>query len=216
MYTEVRDGFRSVSYLLRDPDTSPTQTQLTDATKVRKRLTDAFTQYSIAATRLRDLPTTSPTQTQLQKQVYAQSMSFLHIHMLPLKSLPKILKHATPDGPSHRSSRSIDGHLAPPSANYRRNSSSPLAAIRSEAASSESAISSLETEEKELRERLIVLEEQKFMVGEMMADAQRRRKFEEVEALARNIEDLGIEINGVMGQLGQLQIGFEEAFLGVR
>ena len=199
--------------VVRDPETPPTQTQLSDATKVRKRLTDAFTQYSIAAQRLRDLPTTSATQTQLQKQVYAQSMSFLHIHMLPLKSLPKILKHATPDGPSHRSSRSIDGHLAPPATNYHRSSSSPLAAIRSDAASSDSAVSSLEAEEKELRERLIVLEEQQFMVGEMMADAQRRRKFEEVEALARNLEDLGIEIDGVTKNL---QTGFDEAFLGVR
>lgn len=136
--------------------------------------------------------------------------------MLPLKSLPKILKHATPNGVSHRASTSIDGHLAPPSAYPRRNSSSPLAAIRSEAASSDSAISSLEAEEKELRERLIVLEEQKFMVGEMLADAQRRRKFEEVEALARNVEDLGVEIDGINSGLQNLQVGFEEAFLGGR
>lgn len=140
-------------------------------------------------------------------------MSFLHIHMLPLKSLPKILKHATPDGPSHRSTRSIDGHLAPPPSNHRRSSSSPLAAIRSEAASSESAMSSLEAEEKDLRERLIVLEEQKFMVGEMMADAQRRRKFEEVEALARNVEDLEIEIGQLTKQIGNLH--FEDAYLGI-
>jgi len=74
-------------------------------------------------------------------------------------------------------------------------------------------MSSLEAEEKDLRERLIVLEEQKFMVGEMMADAQRRRKFEEVEALARNVEDLEIEIGQLTKQIGNLH--FEDAYLGI-
>lgn len=62
----------------------------------------------------------------------------------------------------------------------------------------------MEAEEKELRERLIVLEEQKFMVSEMMADAAKRRKFDEVEALKGNLVDLGTEIDSVQGMLGQL------------
>jgi rabenosyn-5 len=135
-------------------------------------------------------------------------MSFLHIHMLPLKSLPKLLKHATPT--------TVDGHLAPPADGHR--SKSPLAAIKSDSnapsVSSDSAISSLEVEEKELRERLIVLEEQKFMVGEMLADAQRRRKFEEVEALGRNVEDLSKEIDGLQKMLGHLDIAVQTSFLG--
>jgi rabenosyn-5 len=134
--------------------------------------------------------------------------------MLPLKSLPKLLKHATPtDG---HSATTVDGHLAPPADGHR--SKSPLAAIKSDSnapsVSSDSAISSLEVEEKELRERLIVLEEQKFMVGEMLADAQRRRKFEEVEALGRNVEDLSKEIDGVQKMLGNLDFAVEKAFLG--
>ena len=70
--------------------------------------------------------------------------------------------------------------------------------------SSSSAVSALESEEKELRERLIVLEEQKFMVSEMVADATKHRRFDEVTSLAQNLEDLSREVDQINGQLGQL------------
>jgi hypothetical protein len=113
--------------------------------------------------------------------------------MLPLKSLPKILKHASPHG------------QALPS-----NGRSALAAIKyndidsSSQISSSSAVSAIEAEEKELRERLIVLEEQRFMVGEMLEGAKKGRKFDEVTALNGNLDDLGREIDAVNGMLGQL------------
>ena len=71
-------------------------------------------------------------------------------------------------------------------------------------ASSSSAVSALEAEEKTLRERLIVLEEQSFLVKEQIADASKRRKFDEVSSLAQNAEELGKEIDQVQRQLGQL------------
>ena len=49
-------------------------------------------------------------------------------------------------------------------------------------------------------------------MGEMFADAQRRRKFEEVEGLGRNLEDLGKEVDQVQGMLGGLD--FESAYIG--
>lgn len=70
--------------------------------------------------------------------------------------------------------------------------------------SSSSAVSALEAEERALRERLIVLEEQSFLVKEQIADASKRRKFDEVSSLAQNAEELGREIDQVQGQLGQL------------
>jgi len=137
--------------------------------------------------------------------------------MLPLKSLPKILRHATPQSDAHPTT-TPDGHLAPPSTHPNR----PLAAISgpdahgpASASSITSGVSSLATEEKELRERLIVLEEQRFFVGEMLADAQRRRKFEEAEALAGNLGDLGREIDAVVGMLGEVDREVERAFLEV-
>lgn len=62
----------------------------------------------------------------------------------------------------------------------------------------------MEAEEKSLRDRLIVLEEQKFFVSEMIADANRRRKFDEVSSLAVNSEDLSREIDRVNGMLDGL------------
>ena len=71
-------------------------------------------------------------------------------------------------------------------------------------ASSSSAISALEAEEKTLRETLIVLEEQLFLVKEQVADANKRRKFDEVSSLSQNVEDISKEIDRIQGQLEQL------------
>jgi rabenosyn-5 len=185
--------FQHLLLALQDPERPPSPQQLSDATKIRKRLMDAFAQFDSAARRIRDLPTESPTQKKLQKAVYQQAYNFLSLHMLPLRSLPKVLKHAAPHGPK---------------ANGR--SGGALAAIKfhdtetSSIISSSSAVSALESEEKDLRERLIVLEEQKFMVSEMVSDATKHRRFDEVSSLAQNLEDLNTEIDQITGQLGQL------------
>ncbi len=209
--------FQKFLNLLQDSEKPPTPIELSEASKVRKRLIDSFTQYDIAARRIRDLPTTSPTQQKLQKAVYQQASNFLHLHMLPLKTLPKILKHATPHGGK------ANGFSSPPPLlpNGRPPAGSALASIKyntldpdstSQISSASSHISALEAEEKSLRERLIVLEEQKFFVSEMIADANKRRKFDEVAALAGNMEDLGREIDNVQGQL--VGLDFEGAYTG--
>lgn len=185
--------FHKLLGLLQDPDKPPTPQQLSDATKVRKRLMDAFAQFDSAARRIRDLPTESPTQKRLQKAVYQQAYSFLSLHMLPLRSLPKVLKHAAPHG--NKSNGRSGGALASIKYNDRETGS---------IVSSSSAVSAMESEEKELRERLIILEEQKFMVSEMVAGATKHRRFDEVASLAQNLEDLNQEIDQITGQLGQL------------
>lgn len=159
---------------------------------------DAFAQFDTAARRIRDLPTESATQKRLQKAVYQQAYNFLSLHMLPLKTLPKILKHASPHGAANNKLAPNGGGAL---ASIRYNN---IAGDRSSVVSSSSAVSAMEAEEKELRERLIVLEEQKFLVSEMIADANRHRRFDEVAALAVNVEDLSKEIDHIQGQLGQL------------
>ena len=196
--------FQSLLTALQDPEKPPSPAQLADASKVRKRLMDSFTKYDVAARRIRDLPTDSETQKKLQKAVYNQATSFLHLHMLPLKSLPKVLKHASPDGGLSR-------------APHSRNNSS-LAAIKlndienASQISSSTAISALEEEEKSLRDRLIVLEEQKFFVSEMVTDANKRRKFDEASALSQNLQDLTREIDHVQNQISGLD--FAGAYAG--
>ena len=188
--------FQRLVVALQDPEKPPSHIQLSEASKVRKRLIDSFGKYDLAAKRIRDLPTDSPTQRKLQKAIYHQAENFLHLHMLPLKSLPKILKHASPSPhslpPPHLSS------LA--SLKYNtlldNDSSSQL--------SSSSQISQMEAEEKELREKLIVLEEQRFLTQEMVRDANKRRRWDEVGVLKESLADLEREINSVNGVLGQL------------
>ena len=126
--------------------------------------------------------------------------------MLPLKSIPKMLKHATPNGRPAPSAPNGNGQNALSSINYNRiangNDARPSSSRNSSVSSV--ALTALETEEKELRERLIVLEEQKFFVSEMIADANKRRKFDEVSSLAQNVEDLTREIDQIQTQLAQM------------
>jgi rabenosyn-5 len=202
--------FQKLLFALQDPDKPPTTTQLAEAAKVRKRLMDSFTQYDIAARRIRDLPTDSPTQQKLQKAVHQQSTNFLHLHMLPLKTLPKILKHATPHG-SKSGMQLANGRPTSALASIKYNNDVENFSQLSSEQSSQ--ISALEAEEKQLKERLIVLEEQKFFVQEMVADANKKRKFDEVAALAGNVEEISKEIDGVQNMLAGLD--FEGAYTGL-
>ncbi|PWY80392.1 FYVE-domain-containing protein [Aspergillus sclerotioniger CBS 115572] len=216
--------FQKILGALQDPRRPPSSAQISEASKVRKRLTDSFAQYDVAARRIRDMQTDSLTQQRLQKAIYQQASNFLHLHMLPLKSLPKVLKHASSNGrpPSSTSSPaspspsngSPGGHRrqGPALASIKYGSIAASGSNSSLASDASSAISALEAEEKSLRERLIVLEEQKFFVSEMIADANRRRKFDEVSSLAINIEDLTREIDRVNGMLDGLD--FEGVYTG--
>ncbi|PIG89608.1 vacuolar segregation protein (Pep7) [Aspergillus arachidicola] len=216
----LQPKFQKLLTALQDPRRPPSSAQIAEASKIRKRLIDSFAQYDVAARRIRDLPAESSAQQRLQRAIYQQASNFLHLHMLPLKSLPKVLKHSTPNGrlPSSPTSSpspsngSTSGHRRQGSAlsNLKYNSVAASVSNSSLASDTSSAISALEAEEKSLRERLIVLEEQKFFVSEMIADANRRRKFDEVSSLAMNVEDLSREIDRVNGMLERLD--FESVY----
>jgi len=217
----LQPKFQRLLAALQDPRKPPSAGQLSEASKVRRRLIDSFAQYDTAARRIRDLPTQSPTQARLQKAIYQQPSNFLHLHMLPLKSLPKILKHAASKGltlngrvpnggdmqtASHTNGSAVaSGHpLATDPASIGSGSNATNGSNVSISSDNSSVVSALEAEEKSLRERLIVLEEQKFFVSEMIVDANRRRKFDEVSSLALNIEDLSNEIDRTKDMLSQL------------
>lgn len=189
-------SFQRTLPMLQDPDRPPSHTQLAEASKVRKRLIDSFGKYDLAAKRIRDLPTTSDTQVKLQKAIYQQASNFLHLHMLPLKALPKMLKHASPHGASTAAASSRNGGALAAIKYSDMDSASQM--------SSSSSVLAMEAEEKELRERLIVLEEQKFLVSEMISDANKRRKFDEVSSLAMNMEDLSKEIDQITSMIEHL------------
>ncbi|CAK7207087.1 carboxypeptidase Y-deficient [Sporothrix eucalyptigena] len=192
-----------------------TRAQIQEAAKIRKRLMDSFTKYNLAAARLRDLKTESTTQQRLQKSVYSAASTFLHANMVPLKHVPKILRSQQTSSSSSTHRRllaNLNGggsHMSP----LRNGESVGDGADSASVAGSEvsTAVSLLETEEKELRERLVVLEEQRFLVQQMVDNAHGSRRFEEVGALSRNVEELDIEINRLKQQVS----GVEERWEGL-
>ena len=195
---------------------SATRAQIQEAAKIRKRLMDSFAKYNMAAVRLRDLKTESAMQRRLQKSVFSAASTFLQANMVPLKHVPKMLRsqQSSPGNSStHRrllaNLNGAGGHMSP----LRNGENIGDAADSTSVAGSEisTAVSMLETEEKELRERLVVLEEQRFLVQQMVDNAHGSRRFEEVGALSRNVEELDSEIN----RLKQQVRGVEERWEGL-
>jgi len=191
---QILPNFQRALIPLQDENGTPSSAQIQEASKLRKRLTDSFTKYDVAARRIRDMKTDSPTQKALQKSIYAAASTFLHMHMLPLKNLPRMLKP--------NASANARGRLLPNS-----HTSSPLRnggdtmETASQTSESSTVVSALETEEKDLKERLIVLEEQRYLVQSMIESSQGARRFEEVSALTRNVEELDREIKSLKGKI---------------
>lgn len=201
-------NFQRALLPLQDENRSPTHAQIQEASKLRKRLVDSFTKYDLAAKRLRDLKTDSPTQQCLQKAVYQAASAFLHAHMLPLKNLPRMLKHASSSSSASRRMLLPNGPVASP---LRNNSTDGYLDTASQTSETSTVVSALETEEKDLRERLVVLEEQKFMVQAMITSATGARRFEEVSALTRNVDELDREIESIRAKVS----GVEERWQGL-
>ncbi|KKA29307.1 hypothetical protein TD95_002377 [Thielaviopsis punctulata] len=177
----------------------PTHAQIQEAGKIRRRLIDSFTKYDAAARRLRDLRTDSATQLRLQKAVYAGASAFLHTHMLTLKSVPNILRAGAGSKKSPQHGRTNSG-LSP-----LRNHAELSETASQVSEASTAAMSALENEERQVREKLIVLEEQRFMVQQMIDSAHGGRRFEEVSALSRNAEELDVEIAQLKAKVGTVE-----------
>ncbi|KAI1463779.1 uncharacterized protein F4812DRAFT_230897 [Daldinia caldariorum] len=192
---------------LQDENNPPTHAQIQEASKIRKRLTDSFTKYDVAARRIRDMKTDSPTQRQLQKAIHQAASAFLHMHMLSLKNVPRMLKHNSSSSSSGKGRLVPNGHVASP----LRNGIDRLETA-SQTSEASTAVSALETEEKELRERLIVLEEQRYMVQTMISGAQGARRFEEVSALTRNVEELETEIESVKSKVAAVEERWQDVY----
>ena len=208
----------SSSALARQP---PTHAQIKEASKIRKRLIDSFAKYDLASRRMRDLKTTSDQQLRLQKAVYASASAFLHANMLPLKSVPQMLRNHQQrhqSSPRHQLQSRLLLQSSTSSSSQQTLSPSPLRngappppslesnhETASQISETSTVVSALEIEEKDLRERLIVLEEQRFMVRRMVDAARDARRFEEVAALSRNVEELEEEIERVGGLVGVVE-----------
>lgn len=196
----------------------PSHAQIQEAAKIRRRLMDSFAKYNLAAHRVRDLKTDSTAQQRVQAAIYATASTFLHANMVPLKHVPRMLRSQSQQSTSSSSNhRKLLAGLNGSSYNSPlRNGESAIDGAANDGASvadSEvsTAASVLESEEKDLRERLVVLEEQRYMVQKMVNSARGSKRMEEVAALSRNIEELDGEIEGLRGKVK----GVEERWEGL-
>ncbi|CAK7271115.1 carboxypeptidase Y-deficient [Sporothrix epigloea] len=180
--------------------------QIQEAAKTRKRLMDSFAKYNLAAVRLRDLKTNNETQRRLQNSVYSAASTFLHANMVPLKHVPKMLRaqHTSPGGSStHNRLPAISAHSSPLRYGGNVGDGADSASVAGSEASTTIAL--LGAEEKELREKLVVLEEQRFLVQQMVDGAHGSRRFEEVGTLRRNVEELDGEIDRLRQQIRSIE-----------
>lgn len=184
------------------PTPTPTQAQIHEAAKIRKRLMDSFAKYGAAAKRLRALKAESRTQARLQEAVYQYASSFLHANMLPLKSLPRLLRdsstpHAHPPLPprSTRTPQSSSSLRHTQLATPPEPSSASTTTTMTTATTTATTL--LEEQERDAKQRLAILREQRQMVEDMVSKATAARRFDEVAALARNRDELDLEIEGV-------------------
>lgn len=118
--------------------------------------------------------------------------------MLPLKALPKLLNTNRPASARIQTISNTNGGNKP-------SSSRALTMVTTEEGEEAGTDSGAALKEKELKEGLMVLEEQRFMVQEMLAEANKRRRFDEVAALAASLEELDGEVERMNGEIAKLE-----------
>jgi rabenosyn-5 len=143
---------------------------------VRKRLLELFTRFDAVSKLIAQSPSPTPTDTRVKNAMIQAATHFLQTHMLPLQSLPQILKG------KDKGARNENGKPKP----------------------AQNTIS--DAKEKELKEKMMVLEEQKYLVENMIDVARKGRRMEEVGALKESVSDLNGEIDNIKKELGDLYI----------
>lgn len=179
--------FQSLLTEINDPEKPPAPELLHEASRIRRRLLDSFVQFDTMSRKVMTIHANTDEEARLQKQIYNVAAQYLQENMLPLKALPKILKHSKPSQLSKVDTASTTpGEAAEAESQGAREEESPLPPQEIQA----------------LREQLIVLEEQKFLVQGMITEANHRRKFDEVAPLQQSIDDLDNELANIRATLG--------------
>lgn len=176
--------------LLASLQDSPTHEQVQEAGKVRKRLMEAFTRYEKTAKDIAadGVKVESSAEARVREAIGRRAAGFLGREMLTLKAVPKMMGRPTLK-------------------EEKRKTTEPISF-----SSGNERAAALEADEKRLRERLAVLEEQSFLVGEMVEEARRGRRLDEVAALVKNREEVEREAAVVKRELESLD--FEGVYVG--
>ena len=193
--------FQNLLTILQNSHITPSQAQVSEATRTRKRLLDAFSQYENAAKRILALEAKTQTEKALRRNVYVKAAGFLQMHMLPLKALPKVMEKR-----KETKKGGVAGMIMEVGSGVTSGASSISGVGINGSASAGAGVGEggeveKDAEEKRLKEQLMVLEEQRFLVEGMVGEAKRCRRFEEVGALERSLRELEEEIERVKGEV---------------
>ncbi|SCU95997.1 LAME_0F14422g1_1 [Lachancea meyersii CBS 8951] len=150
-----------------------TASEESNLSKTRRRMVGAFSAYDkLTKQLLKEVPR-NESEKRIQSAIIAQASAFILENMLPLRNLTADL-----------ASKSADPEV-------------------SQAQSSPSYENSLTIKEiKDYRTQLMVIEEQKFLVEDMIAQATKQRKFDEASVLSKNLEELKSQSDKLASLLG--------------
>lgn len=144
---------------------------LLEAGKIRQRLIDSFRELDKAAKRMEKTETDNEEENRIKRLVVVETAHYLQTHMIPLKALPKVLKKQE-EGVGNKQPE-------------------------------ETRVEEEEDQEgeEEIQQELIVLKEQQVMIETMMAEASKKRRFDELEPLKQSLDDLQQEIDKLEKQV---------------
>ncbi|EJS42291.1 pep7p [Saccharomyces arboricola H-6] len=163
-----------------DAKKAPDPKNLNELTRVRHKLLRSFNLYN---TLTRQLVSTEPrnhTETQLQNSIKTASAAYINEKILPLKSLPAIL---SPEGQK---------------TNHDEQNGEPEVKKLSQLMFENLTIK----EVKELRQELMVLKEQCYLIESTIQGYKKQRRLEEIVTLNKNLDELRSRIHTVQSKLG--------------
>ena len=165
---------------VKDSENTLDPKNLNDLARLRHKLLNSFNLYNTLTRQLLSVEPQSHLERQLQNSIKIASAAYINEKILPLKSLPAILN---PEG--HKTNE--DGQKAEPEVKKL----------------SQLMIENLTIKEvKELREELMVLKEQSYLIESTIQDYKKQRRLEEIVTLNKNLEELHSRIHTVQSKLG--------------
>lgn len=157
--------FQNLLEALHNANRTPSKAEMLDASRVRKRLLDAFAKFDSIAKRILAEVAGSKTEQALKEAIYKTAMQFLQLHMITLKSVPSLQSSTGPEEAEKITSLETLQDAAEQESLHHE-----IAMFTEQIVSDLLALASL---------RLIC----QFLLKQQLDSAKRRRKFEDLASL---------------------------------
>lgn len=165
-----------------------------DAAQARKQLLANFANYDSIAKKIRSLDDEgNASLARIKMAIYARASVFLQTYMFPLQNLPKLTSAPSAASMAHSSPTIRSGQSSPVRRGTPTRGSVTQAASESNAGATQAQTQS----QKEIRDSLVVLEQQLVLVRQYAASASKSRKLQDASSLNASARDLEREIERV-------------------